>query len=104
MNEATWCALNNEIAIRMHSEEEAISNLTEAEMATEEPGVDAALEYMNVSIKKAIDKRVPERSKSVDIKRRVSDKTRVIYEERTKQGLERGLRADVGTTRSRRPT
>ena len=32
-----------------------------------------------------IDKRVPERSKSVDIKRRVSDKTRVIYEERTKR-------------------
>ena len=44
MNEATWCALNNEITIQMHSEEGAISNLTEAEM-TSEPGVDATLEY-----------------------------------------------------------
>ena len=44
MNEATWCALNNEITIQMHSEEGSISNLTEAEM-TSEPGVDATLEY-----------------------------------------------------------
>ena len=53
MNETTWCALNNEILTQMNSAEGATYDLQHSEL-TEKPGVAAALDYMNKSIKKAI--------------------------------------------------
>ena len=84
MNEAKWCALNNAITTHMNSAKDATYDLNESEMRGK-PGVDAALDYMNKSIKKAIDECVPARCRSTEIKRRVSDDTRSLYEERTRR-------------------
>ena len=84
MDESAWCALNNEITTQLNSAEGAAYDMTKAEMEAA-PGVDAALDYMNKSIGKAIEKCVPNKSKSTEIKRRVSDKTRTLYEERTRR-------------------
>ena len=84
MNEEKWCALNNEIITQMNSAEGATYDIKDSEL-DKAPGVDAALNYFNNSISKAIEKCVPNKSKSASIKRRVSDKTRNLYEVRTRR-------------------
>ena len=82
MNEAKWCELNNAIHSNLfESATDATYDITPEQMQKEQ-GVDAALDYMDKSIAKAVEKVVPAKVKGTQIKRRVSDTTRSLYEKR----------------------
>ena len=83
MDEAKWCELNNQIHINLKSPIDATYDISTQELQGK-PGVDAALDYMTKSIAQAVDQVVPDKKKEELIKRRVSDKTRALYEQRTK--------------------
>ena len=77
MDSAEWSALNTQIA----------SNMQKCASPTP-PGtrqIDAQLAQMNDCISSAIEKCVPVKSKATALRRRVSDRTRAIYEERAKR-------------------
>ena len=85
MGESAWCKLNNCILTNLNAEEGSTYDIPTGALGKEAEVVIAATDYMTKCINKAIEECVPTRTKSAVIKRRVSEKTRSLYEKRTRK-------------------
>ena len=83
MNEAKWCELNNAIHTNLFDSSSDVIYDLAPDQLQKKKGVDAALDYVTKCINKSVKKVVPDKENAVLIKRRVSDETRALYEQRT---------------------